>query len=291
MPSKWWQSFASFSRRETRAFLALSIVIILLAAVRFTLPNYLQRTDWEDDRALQATWDAYQEKHRVRQQEQKTSTQTVLTPFPFDPNTIDSLDALRLGLRPVTVRMLLNWRRKGKVFYDKEELRPLYTLTETEYQQLSPFIRVTGRRDTTRQSRALAALPDSMDLNTVDSAMLVRLRGIGPTLAGKIIARREALGGYISHEQLQEVYRFDDSMRMHLKKHLIIGGEAVRKFRLNEVNAVQLGSHPYIKPYLAEQIVGYRKALGGYTAIQQLRQVPLMNEEIYRKIAPYFTLE
>jgi len=41
-----------------------------------------------------------------------------------------------------------------------------------------------------------------IDLNGVDSATLVRLRGIGPTLAHKIIDRRAALGGFVQHEQL-----------------------------------------------------------------------------------------
>ena len=38
-------------------------------------------------------------------------------------------------------------------------------------------------------------------------------------------------------------------------------------------------------------IILYRNALKRFDNITQLRQVPLMNEEIYRKIAPYLVVD
>jgi DNA uptake protein ComE-like DNA-binding protein len=35
----------------------------------------------------------------------------------------------------------------------------------------------------------------------------------------------------------------------------------------------------------------FRDALGRFTSIEQLRQVPLMNEDLFRKIAPYFLVD
>ncbi|MBS1783775.1 MAG: helix-hairpin-helix domain-containing protein, partial [Bacteroidetes bacterium] len=61
--------------------------------------------------------------------------------------------------------------------------------------------------------------------------------------------------------------------------------------RLNTATLHELKSHPYIGEKMAQHIILYRDGLGHYTEIEQLRQVPLMNEEIYRKIAPYFVLE
>jgi type II secretory pathway component PulK len=42
---------------------------------------------------------------------------------------------------------------------------------------------------------------------------------------------------------------------------------------------------------MAKNIVLYRNALKYFDNITQLRQVPLMNEENYRKIAPYISIE
>jgi len=65
-------------------------------------------------------------------------------------------------------------------------------------------------------------LPNIIDLNTADSATLVRLKGIGPSTAGKIVARRTEKGPYTSIDQLMEVRSFPDATFKILKEHLII---------------------------------------------------------------------
>jgi len=68
-----------------------------------------------------------------------------------------------------------------------------------------------------------APMPDAIDLNTADSATLVRLKGIGPVTAGKIVARRNAKGPYTDISQLREVGSFSEATLELLKKHLRIG--------------------------------------------------------------------
>jgi len=65
-------------------------------------------------------------------------------------------------------------------------------------------------------------LPNIIDLNTADSATLVRLKGIGPATAGKIVARRTEKGPYTNVDQLMEVRSFPDAVFKILKEHLVI---------------------------------------------------------------------
>lgn len=65
-------------------------------------------------------------------------------------------------------------------------------------------------------------LPDIIDLNTADSATLVRLKGIGPVTAGKIVARRKNKGPFTNIDQLSETGAFNSETLSMLKKHLII---------------------------------------------------------------------
>lgn len=44
-----------------------------------------------------------------------------------------------------------------------------------------------------------------LDLNTADANSLARIRGIGPSLANRIIAAREARGGFASLDDLDDV--------------------------------------------------------------------------------------
>src|SRR5690606_20375786 len=92
--------------------------------------------------------------------------------FSFDPNKLDSAGFRRLGLPERTTRMLLNWRRKGKVFYKKEDLKTLYTLTDSAYHRLEPYIRITHQPDNSTNKGLAASGQKStlIELNTADSA-------------------------------------------------------------------------------------------------------------------------
>ena len=68
-----------------------------------------------------------------------------------------------------------------------------------------------------------APLPNIINLNTTDSATLVRLKGIGPVTAGKIIAWRRAHGAFANISQLLEIRHFPDATFKLLKEHLVTG--------------------------------------------------------------------
>jgi DNA uptake protein ComE-like DNA-binding protein len=292
------RSFTGFTTREKTGIFGLLSLLLLLFCIRCCMHYAVHPADAKEQARLEAAWAAFRDEHKAIETEIETTTETdataTATLFPFDPNTLDSEGFRRLGLTAKTTRLLLNWRRKGKHFYAKDDLKPLYTLTAEAYARLEPYISITATAPPW-QSHAFhndyAPLPATIDLNRTDSAMLVRLNGIGPTLAHKIVERRKALGGFLRHEQLLEVYRFSDTVFKMLKEKLVIDAGAVKKLSLNKADFDQLKMHPYIGEKTARNILLFREGLKRFENIEQLRQVPLMNEEIYRKIAPYFVLE
>ncbi len=296
MKRRWWQSYFSFSAIERKGIIALCSIIVLLLAIYISMPYWAtMEQDDEEDRELLAAWRRYQLEHSDTSDRYVADDRAVFSSlFPFDPNTADSSTLIALGLRPKTAHLLLNWRRKGKVFYEKEELKALYTLKEEEYERLAPYIVIQASRNAVGryyQHFEHAPLPSSIPLNTTDSATLVRLNGIGAVLAHKIVEKRKALGGFLRHEQLLEIYRFPDTVFKMLKEKLVIDVQTVRKMKLNTASFDDLAAHPYIGEKIAKNILMYKEGLRRFERIEQLRQVPLMNEEIYRKIAPYFILD
>ncbi len=65
-------------------------------------------------------------------------------------------------------------------------------------------------------------LPAIVNLNTADSATLVRFKGIGPVTAGNIVARRRNKGPFTDIEQLRETGSFSKSTFETLKRHLVV---------------------------------------------------------------------
>lgn len=292
-------AYGTFSRLEAMGMAALSILLLLLLVTWQTMEWWLpqQPDDQIDRQKLAAAYEDFTLRYKAEESVAEDKDEMVnAVLFSFDPNTLDSAGFRKLGMSARAVKGLMNWRRHGKVFYKKEDLKPLYNLSATEYARLAPYISINtsmydkGKSYSSSYTK-LPPLPATLDLNTTDSATLVRLNGIGPTLAHKIIERRTLLGGYIRHEQLAEVYKFSDSTLTMLRQRLVIGADAITKIPVNKATILQLQTHPYIGEKMAKNIVLYRDALGKFDNITQLKQVPLMNEEIYRKIAPYLSIE
>jgi DNA uptake protein ComE-like DNA-binding protein len=63
-------------------------------------------------------------------------------------------------------------------------------------------------------------LPDTIDINSADSATLVLLVGVGPATSHNILVRRKTKGPFTSVGQLKEVGSFTDGTLKVLGKHL-----------------------------------------------------------------------
>ncbi|MBS1783498.1 MAG: helix-hairpin-helix domain-containing protein, partial [Bacteroidetes bacterium] len=240
---RWWNSYTNLPYQERWGIVALLSISVALLIIYLALPWVLKEKSFETDQQLQQAFQNYVSSHPIHDDQHNTrdsfddsSFINKATLFTFDPNTLDSEGFLRLGLRYKTVRMLLNWRRKGKHFYQKEDLKQLYTLEDEMYKRIEPYIIIPSSNHFERSFSNYpkeTPLPEHIELNTTDSATIVRLNGIGPTLAHKIIERRKALGGYLKIEQLNEIFRFPDTTFAMLKTRFTINPLAVKRIRLN----------------------------------------------------------
>lgn len=207
--------------------IALLILLELLVIVRFSM-HFFVHPDFNTDEGqkMSAAWDAIQNDSNgdktnapvqvpgaytdtVNEHREAVELQTAHL-FPFDPNTLDSAGFIKLGLQVKTVSILLHWRAKGKKFYWKEDLQPLYTLSAEEYKRLEPYIRISN------------TAAKKIDLNKADSIQLIALRGIGAKLAHRILERRRSAGRFERVEQLQDIYPFPDSTIQQLKAQLYV---------------------------------------------------------------------
>ena len=60
---------------------------------------------------------------------------------------------------------------------------------------------------------------------------------------------------------------------------------------VNTATAEQLGAHPYIRKKLADLIVRYRIEHGNFSDVSAIRRMPLVNDDLYFKLAPYLKTE
>ena len=218
--------------------------------------------------------------------------------FPFDPNTADSTQLLRLGLREWQVRNIYKFRRAGGVYRRPADFARLYGLTVGEYRRLEPYIRIGSdyqpaatlseaqslpqpRRDSLRYPVKLQST-ETIGLNTADTALLRRVPGIGPYYAAEIVRYGKRLGGYASIDQLDEI----DSFPQEAKQYLVIDGN-VKKLAVNRLSLQELRRHPYINFYQAKAIVDYRRLHGPIRSLSDLGLSRDFPADAIRRLEPY----
>ena len=125
---------------------------------------------------------------------------------------------------------------------------------------------------------------EPLDLNTLDSTGLVKLPGIGPATAIKIIRYRERLGGYTQISQLTEIEGLPDSL---MKWFIITDTVPIRKVPVNKATLTELRRHPYLDFYQARAIVEFRNEKGMIKGPGQLSFMEEFSAQDLDRLIPY----
>ena len=225
--------------------------------------------------------------------------------FPFDPNTADSTQLLRLGLQPWQVRNIYKYRAAGGIYRTKEDFARLYGLTVKDYRRLEPYIRISSdylpaatlvgdrgyganRANGTNGGEPYPRKIDSTQhvvLNMADTTELRKVPGIGAYYARQIVRYGQRLGGYVSVDQLDEIEGFPQEA----KKYFVVQGAHPQLLNVNQLNLQQLRRHPYINYYQAKAIMDYRRLHGNLNSLQDLRLSKDFPPEVIERLTPYVT--
>nr|WP_294947774.1 helix-hairpin-helix domain-containing protein [uncultured Mucilaginibacter sp.] len=203
------------------------------------------------------------------------------TLFKFDPNNLPGGKWKMLGLSDKQVATIKNYEAKGGRFYKPADLKKIYGISNADYRALSPYINIPGE----------SVKNMVIELNSADSAKLTTLEGIGPAFAKRIIYYRERLGGFISKGQLKEVYGLDELKYAALKANVKVDASLIRKININTVTFDKLRLMPYLDYKQVNAVIEYRTQHGDFTAVADLKNIAILNEEIVNKIAPYLTVK
>jgi DNA uptake protein ComE-like DNA-binding protein len=129
----------------------------------------------------------------------------------------------------------------------------------------------------------------TIDLNTADTAELQQLRGIGPVLSARIVRYRSLLGGFTDKKQLLEVYGLPDSVYRRIAPQLSVDTSRIQRLDINTATYGQLVRHPYLDKHQVAAIVRLRERKGAFASLDDLHQIPIIEQETYNKIIPYLS--
>lgn len=221
--------------------------------------------------------------------------------FVFNPNITTEDDFVKLGLTKKQAAGILNYRNKGGKFRKKEDFAKMYTINKQEYERLEPFIVIPEEKQPDNFYAEKKMYPEKkefpvkqtviVEINTADSLELIKVKGIKGYTAMKIIELRTKLGGFYSKEQLREVYNIDSVRYAEIEPFLTVDPFEVKKLNINTATLDELKAHPYIRYNIANSIISIRQQHGHFKSIDGIKKSHLVTEDIFRKIAPYLTVE
>jgi competence ComEA-like helix-hairpin-helix protein len=214
--------------------------------------------------------------------------------FTFDPNTVTEQQLQQLGLREKTAATFMKFRAKGFVFRQKEDLKKVYGISEKLYNELLPYIlieskpedKIPEKEETNFKSEVKSVQKPKIivDINSADSAALVELNGIGPAFAKKIIKYRNLLGGFISADQLKEVYGFTPELFEKIKSDIIVNASQIRKINLNTDDFKTVNRHPYLDYETTRNIFTLKRSKA--LTADDVKKL-LDNDGLFQKLMPY----
>lgn len=178
-------------------------------------------------------------------------------------------------------------------------LRYLAPSGKNELRDIPVDMRLTGqgpkvdslRRNGNPKAGLQRASPENgrklLDINSCDSSSLVELPGIGPVLSVRIIKYRNLIGGYLSPDQLREVYGLSDETFARIRSGLYADTSRIRKIRINEAGYGELARHPYFQKGEAGAVIRYREEKGRIGSLSELAVNRILSSETLTRIGRY----
>jgi DNA uptake protein ComE-like DNA-binding protein len=313
------QNYFIFSKSETRGILVLIALVFVLMGAQFYVNNSTPKNallidtitqnaivDIQNSEQINETnqWDKNTEDENIKPEKKeykdyKTDNNKPLTPHNFNPNTVTQSDMESMNFRPYLITTILKMQQGGFKFYKPETVQKIYGLKPEEFAQLKPYINIPANESKTYQNTE-AAQPEPkkyvkketiIDIAQADSISLCELKGIGPGYASKILKYRAKLGGFINAQQFNEITGIPDSVKTKCATQIVCNPTVIQKINLNTATINTLKQHPYIPFALANAIIQYRFQRGGiFKNISEINNIAIVSPEIYRKLAPYLSI-
>jgi competence ComEA-like helix-hairpin-helix protein len=308
---KWWKDYFTFNKTER---IGLFVLVGLIGLV-WLLPQYFNKTSIKSNsvKIKGVDLDTLNYLSIENNQHYKENSLQKHKLFFFDPNTIDDSSWMKLGLQLKTINTINHYKEKGGRFHKPDDIKKIYGIKPLLAEELLPFVRIVGSnhiemqmgerfppnhnfqntkdsvyfkiRNTTSSRKLI-----KVDINAADTSEFIALPCIGPTLAQRIVKFRENLGGFISVEQLLEVYGIKDSVFQILKPQLICSN-AIQFIAINKADFNAINRHPYISYQEAKAIVKYREQHGLFKTPEDLLNLANLDEAWLQKILPYLNFE
>ncbi|MCQ2230217.1 MAG: helix-hairpin-helix domain-containing protein [Bacteroidales bacterium] len=180
----------------------------------------------------------------------------------------DSADVISMGVSPAVWDSISSYRRrfimKGSVPSDSLLAADIYNIGAI----LAPH--VSGIR---REHKTPVRHPITVELNSASVEDLCSINMVGNKTAKAIVEYRSRLGGFVSVEQLHEVWLIEHFGSFDkIAPQCYVDKSSVVSLPVNKINESLLSRHPYFNKKTVNAVMQYRLLKGRLTSLDDFKE-------------------
>jgi DNA uptake protein ComE-like DNA-binding protein len=269
--------YFTYSPEQRSGIVLLFAIIIILQTVYFLIDfNSIQTTSTDKQE-----WLAMQSKiDLIKESELKYSIKIV----PFNPNFITDYKGYKLGMSVAEIDRLLKYRKENKYVNSAKEFQIVTAISDSLLGTIAPYFKfpdwVKNKMDNKSyvkyENKAFAKTEKIVfiDINLATQEDLIKIYGIGEVISLRILKLKESLGGFMSMEQMNDVWGLSPEVIESLNSHFkVYDMPVIHKININNASLKEISQFSYFKYALAKEIVTYRSMNGDIRNIEDLIKI------------------
>lgn len=272
-------SYFNYTKQQRTGVLILLVFIVVLQILVFFCDwSVIVKKDPKEQTwlALQSTIDTLS--HNAKKASNKI--------YKFNPNFISDYKGYKLGMSVAEIDRLFAFRKQNKYVNSAAEFQMVTQISDSLLQVIAPmfqfpnWVETKPKVDYSKKSydyKKDAGAKEKIivkDINLAYQEDLMKIYGVGEALSTRIIKQRSILGGFVSMEQLTEVWGLSPEVVLELNAHFHVSAlPAILKLDINNASLKELSQFYYFKGGLARDIITYRSMKGDFAKIEDLTKI------------------
>ena len=218
--------------------------------------------------------------------------------FLFNPNFITDYKGYKLGMSVAEIDRLLEFRKTNQFVNSADEFQRVTKVSDSLLNAISPFFKFPDWVTNRKEKKEYQNFPDKafakkekiilIDINQATKEDLIKIYGIGEAISLRILKQKEVLGGFVSMDQMSDVWGLSPEVIENLNSHFKINSlPQFKKIDVNNASLKELSQFYYFRYVLAKEIVTYRSMNGDFKNIEDLTKIKGFPVEKAKTIALY----
>lgn len=291
MTFKTIKSYFKFSRRQRSGIFLLFATIIVFQVVYFFVDfSSLSITSPEKEK-----WLSLQSEIDSMKQQKRDYVPKI---YPFNPNFISDYKGYKLGMSVPEIDRLLAFRKENKYVNSPKEFQSVTKVSDSLLNAMSPYFKFPDWLNNKKKFKDFKKYPNTafakkekiaiIDINQASQEDLIKIYGIGEAISLRILKFKESLGGFVSMEQMKDVWGLSDEVIENLNIHFkVLVLPNLKKIDINNASIKELSQFPYFKYPLSKNIVTFRSMNGDIKNIEDLTKIKGLSIDKANIIALY----